>query len=138
MMELFIVIFLVVAVLLCLIFLFRKSKKADEESDQVFETNLASLSVGSKASYVLTYNARKKSAVVALLLTIFLGGIGAHKFYLGKPVLGILYLVFCWTFIPGIVALVEAFTVAGAVRDMNKISADELMIIVEGSPPDQS
>jgi len=135
--ELVIVIFPVVAVL-CEIFLFSKSKKANEESDQVFEANLTSLSEGSKASYVLTYNARKKSAVVALLLTIFLGGIGAHKFYLGKPVLGILYLVFCWTFIPGIVALVEAFTVAGAVRDMNKISADELMIIVEGSPPDQS
>ncbi|MBO36438.1 MAG: hypothetical protein CL612_01230 [Anaerolineaceae bacterium] len=33
-------------------------------------------------------------AVVALLLTLFLGGIGAHIFYLGKPVLGILYLAF--------------------------------------------
>jgi len=123
---------------LCLIFLFRKSKQANEESDRVFEANLMRLSDGNKASYVLTYNARKKSAVVALLLAIFLGGIGGHKFYLGNFVLGMLYLVFCWTGIPSIVALVEAFTLADTVRTINKISADELMIIVEGSPPDQS
>ena len=134
---LFVLILPVVAVL-CLIFLFRKSKQANEESDRVFEANLTRLSDGSKASYVLTYNARKKSAVVALLLAIFLGGIGGHKFYLGNLVLGILYLVFCWTGIPSVVALVEAFTVADTVRTINKISADELMIIVEGSPPDQS
>jgi len=134
---LFILILPVVSVL-CLIFLFRKSKQANEESDRVFEANLTRLSDGSKASYVLIYNARKRSAVVALLLAIFLGGIGGHKFYLGNFVLGILYLVFCWTGIPSIVALVEAFTLADTVRTINKVSADELMIIVEGSPPDQS
>ncbi len=133
-----VILILPVVGVLCLIFLFRKSKQANEESDRVFEANLMRLSDGNKASYVLTYNARKKSAVVALLLAIFLGGIGGHKFYLGNIVLGILYLVFCWTGIPSIVALVEAFTLADTVRTINKISADELMIIVEGSPPDQS
>ncbi len=133
-----VILILPVVGVVCLIFLFRKSKQANEESDRVFEANLMRLSDGSKASYVLTYNARKKSAVVALLLAIFLGGIGGHKFYLGNFVLGILYLVFCWTGIPSIVALVEAFTLADTVRTINKISADELMIIVEGSPPDQS
>ena len=44
---------------------------------------------------------------VLLLLTFFLGGIGAHKFYLGKPVQGILYLLFCWTFIPSFIAFIE-------------------------------
>jgi TM2 domain-containing membrane protein YozV len=133
-----VILILPVVGVLCLIFLFRKSKQANEESDRVFEANLMRLSDGSKASYVLTYNARKKSAVVALVLAIFLGGIGGHKFYLGNFVLGILYLVFCWTGIPSVVALVEAFTLADTVRTINKISADELMIIVEGSPPDQS
>jgi TM2 domain-containing membrane protein YozV len=36
------------------------------------------------------------------------GGIGVHKFYLGRIGQGILYLVFCWTFIPSIIAFVEA------------------------------
>jgi len=42
-----------------------------------------------------------------VLLAFFLGGIGAHKFYLGRVGQGILYLLFCWTFIPAIIAFVE-------------------------------
>ena len=42
-----------------------------------------------------------------LLLTFFLGGIGAHKFYLGKYWQGALYLVFCWTYLPALAALIE-------------------------------
>lgn len=45
-----------------------------------------------------------KSKSTATILTFFLGGIGGHKFYLGQPGLGFLYLIFCWTFIPAILA----------------------------------
>lgn len=48
-----------------------------------------------------------RNRISAAILALFLGGLGAHKFYLGKPVLGIVYLLFCWTFIPAVVALVE-------------------------------
>lgn len=48
-----------------------------------------------------------KSKVAAGVLAIFLGGIGIHKFYLGKIGMGILYLLFCWTGIPAIVAFIE-------------------------------
>lgn len=48
-----------------------------------------------------------KSKTAAGLLAIFLGGLGIHKFYLGKPGLGILYLIFCWTWIPEIVGIIE-------------------------------
>ncbi len=48
-----------------------------------------------------------KSKVVAGLLGIFLGGLGIHKFYLGKTGQGILYLLFCWTGIPGIIGFIE-------------------------------
>lgn len=48
-----------------------------------------------------------KSKVTAGILALLLGGIGAHKFYLGKPGLGILYLIFCWAWIPSIVAFIE-------------------------------
>jgi hypothetical protein len=30
-----------------------------------------------------------------------------HKFYLGRPLQGLLYLLFCWTFIPAIVGFIE-------------------------------
>lgn len=42
------------------------------------------------------------------LLALILGGLGFHHFYLGRPVAGIMYLLFCWTFIPAILALVTA------------------------------
>jgi len=48
-----------------------------------------------------------KNKLVAGLLALFLGGLGIHKFYLGKGVQGILYLVLCWTFIPAIIGFVE-------------------------------
>ncbi|MFY9260558.1 MAG: TM2 domain-containing protein [Gallionella sp.] len=48
-----------------------------------------------------------KSRIAAALFAFFLGVFGAHKFYLGQVGLGILYLVFFWTFIPAIVAFIE-------------------------------
>ena len=50
---------------------------------------------------------RSVNKVVYLVLCFFLGGLGIHKFYAGKTGMGILYLVFCWTGIPAIVAFVE-------------------------------
>jgi TM2 domain-containing membrane protein YozV len=50
----------------------------------------------------------KKSKFVAALLALFLGGLGVHHFYLGNMVLGIIYLIFCWTLVPALVAFIEA------------------------------
>lgn len=48
-----------------------------------------------------------KTRMNAALLALFLGGLGAHRFYLGQTFLGLMYILFCWTFIPAIVAFVE-------------------------------
>lgn len=48
-----------------------------------------------------------KNRVVAALLALFVGSLGIHKFYLGQVGLGVVYLLFSWTFIPAIIALVE-------------------------------
>ncbi len=45
--------------------------------------------------------------LVAGLLAILLGSIGAHKFYLGQTGQGIIYLLLCWTFIPGVIGVIE-------------------------------
>jgi TM2 domain-containing membrane protein YozV len=50
---------------------------------------------------------KTKSRAVAALLAFFFGGLGFHKFYLGQIGWGIVYLLFCWTFIPTIVAWIE-------------------------------
>lgn len=50
-----------------------------------------------------------KSKTTAALLALFLGGLGVHKFYLGKTGIGVIYLIFCWTYIPAIVGMIEGF-----------------------------
>lgn len=48
-----------------------------------------------------------REKTIAALLAFFLGGFGAHKFYLGQAGAGIFYLLFFWTFIPAFVAFFE-------------------------------
>lgn len=48
-----------------------------------------------------------KSRIAAALFAFFLGWFGVHKFYLGQVGMGFIYLIFCWTFIPGIIAFIE-------------------------------
>ena len=48
-----------------------------------------------------------KSRIAAGLLALFLGGFGVHKFYCGSVGLGVVYLLFFWTFIPAIIAFIE-------------------------------
>jgi len=55
-----------------------------------------------------TPGSSSKNKTTAGLLALFLGGIGMHKFYLGKTGMGILYLVFFWTAIPAIITFIEA------------------------------
>lgn len=42
-----------------------------------------------------------------LFWAFFLRGIGAHRFYAGYPLSGILYFLFNWTFIPSLIAFLE-------------------------------
>ncbi len=67
----------------------------------------ASSSASSSTSSSSSIPVSSKSKVVAGILAIFLGGIGAHKFYLRQYGMGFLYLIFCWTGIPAIIGLIE-------------------------------
>lgn len=48
-----------------------------------------------------------KDKIILSLLAIFLGTVGAHKFYRGKTVQGVLYVMFCWSFLPALVGFCE-------------------------------
>ena len=48
-----------------------------------------------------------RSKVSAGILALLVGGLGIHKFYLGRPFQGVLYVLFCWTWIPSIVGFIE-------------------------------
>ena len=42
-----------------------------------------------------------------IALCLFFGGLGIHKFYAGKWIQGLLYVAFCWTWVPVIIALFD-------------------------------
>ncbi|EKZ0111226.1 TM2 domain-containing protein [Enterococcus faecalis] len=56
---------------------------------------------------------------VYIVLALFLGGIGGHKFYAGKIGMGILYFIFCLTFIPTVLAIIDIIVAATKTADSN-------------------
>ncbi len=69
-----------------------------------------------------------------LVITFFLGGLGAHKFYTGRNWQGIFYLLLCWTGIPGFIALIEfiiyAFTSTDTLQEKYSGSRSGIVIAI--------
>lgn len=71
---------------------------------------------GDKSIYLLSstnnqYGKKPVNKIAYALLAIFLGSFGIHKFYAGKGGIGLLYLLFSFTFIPGIISFIEGIVV---------------------------
>ena len=62
----------------------------------------------------------KKSKVVYLLLALFFGAFGFHHFYLGNNKKGIMYFLFCWTYIPIFLAIRDMFIVGRSFEEYEK------------------
>jgi TM2 domain-containing membrane protein YozV len=92
-------------------------------------------------SYV-QYDIEKKSLVVAYLLWFFLGYVGAHRFYLGRPVSGLIMLAFSaivlilslisfgilgflWALV-GLWWLIDALLIPGMAASRNRGIADNI------------
>lgn len=87
---------------------------------------LEGLSSKQKALYFSEVEKKKKGKGTAILLTLLLGNLGIHHFYLGKTTWGILSILFFWTFIPGLIALIECFGfVQRRVDQVNKTIASD-------------
>jgi TM2 domain-containing membrane protein YozV len=84
-----------------------------------------------QATFAMMYASRERSSTIALLLCFFLGGVGGHHYYLGRTALGVLSTLFFWTFIPGIISILELFFVSGVVRDLNRRAANEILATIQ-------
>ena len=88
------------------------------------------------------YDIEKKSLLVAYILWFFLGYVGAHRFYLGRPVSGLIMLAlsavtllltfvsfgvlgFLW-FVVGLWWLVDALLIPGIAAGRNTLIADRV------------
>jgi TM2 domain-containing membrane protein YozV len=76
--------------------------------------------------FMMQYDNVKKNPQVAVLLAVLLGGVGAHKFYMGQMGLGVLYLLFSWSWVPAIVGVIEAFMISKKVHEYNAQKATEI------------
>jgi TM2 domain-containing membrane protein YozV len=83
----------------------------------------ASMNEQQRAWFYAEYQQASKEEIVGVLLALFLGSFGIHKFYLRQNVAGALYLIFSWTGIPGIIGFFECFFMPGRVREYNAAQA---------------
>lgn len=66
-----------------------------------------------------SHEVKKVNKLVYILLALFLGGFGVHKFIEGKVLQGILYFLFCWTTIPFFLTIFDIVKVAQLPSDAN-------------------
>ena len=81
--------------------------------------------------FVSEFNAVRKSGTTGVLLALLLGGIGAHRFYVGQWGWGIAYVLFSWTFIPMIFGVIEAFDMHRRVARFHERAAQDVAIRVK-------
>mgnify|MGYP005675320639 CR=1 FL=1 len=89
------------------------------------------LSENEKNTFNYKYERQKKTVSTGVLLALFVGGFGIHKFWLSEIVPGVLYLLFCWTFIPSIIALIECFFMKNTVNNYNYRLAQDIFKEIE-------
>ena len=75
------------------------------------------------------FKRKSKSKGTGIFWAIGLGGIGAHRFYLGEKGMGFLYLCLVWTAVPLVVAVIEGiFFMGGRVEAYNETVKQEIVV----------
>ena len=121
-----------------LVRLINLAKHETVQAELEVEWAVASVPQEHQAAYMAHYGSLAKRPTIAVLLALFLGGLGAHRFYLGQTRVGMWYLLFSWTGIPALIAFVETFTLTGRVIECNRQAAREAAVkINEQTLPDK-
>lgn len=88
-------------------------EEAETESGNGFLVFLICLSIIIVIAIVLRQSGDKyRNKSTATVLSFFFGGLGFQKFYLGEKNKGTYSILFCWTFIPSLVGLIDFIKLA--------------------------
>jgi TM2 domain-containing membrane protein YozV len=87
----------------------------------------SNLPVQQKLYFQQEYDKQSRNPSTALILTLLLGGAGAHRFYLGQWGWGAAYLVFFWTCVPLLLALVECFLIRARTETYNELVVQQIL-----------
>lgn len=98
-------------------------RKTDQASSGI-NINVQNSNSVPQYTYQQTSHGKAVNKVIYCVLAFVLGGLGAHKFYSGRIGIGFIYLIFCWTYIPSLIGLVEG------IIGLTKTSDDNGLIIV--------
>ena len=123
---------MIAGIIALFVFLINKSKQETQRSERAVNQIISHLPQDKQMLFFMQYNNTQKNPTTAILLALFLGGVGGHKFYMGEAGLGVLYLFFCWTYIPGLIAFIELFTLSGKVANYNEQKAREISVMLGG------
>ena len=90
-----------------------ENKTSNEEEVPLIFTYIFLTAIVIVLAIILKQNGTKyRSKYTATLLSFFLGAIGLQKFYLGESRKGVYSILFCWTFIPALVGIIDFVKIA--------------------------
>ncbi len=97
---------ILVALVYALTGLLNATRRAERAAQLEMSQAIATVPRESQEAFVSYTNRRAKSPTIAVLLALFLGWLGAHRFYLRDYGLGFMYLAYFLVGIPALVAFV--------------------------------
>ena len=78
-----------------------------EDSQKSVNIQISNSNSNVPANPIYVTSSKAVNKVLYCILAFFLRWLGVHKFYAGKIGTGLLFLVFCWTGIPAIIAIFD-------------------------------
>ncbi len=88
-----------------------------QSDDEILVSRHLNKVVTSNNPYAYSGNVVNK--IVYIIVAILLGGFGIHKFIVGKTGTGLMFLLFCWTFVPAIIGIIEGVSAISKPADEN-------------------
>ena len=107
----------------------RRPRHAETERSHAMDdyfVQMKSLDEQQRLLFQNEFITRRKDVSTGVILCLFLGGLGLHRVYMGQPGIGAVYAIFCWTFVPTLIGLVECFLMPSRIRKYNVSLAHEV------------